>query len=110
MPNEHDELTLLTVLDVADDSLDQLRSGDGLHLQHEMRHGHPSACQGLEAGEVLLAAAWEESQVMGSKGKANKGPGILPRALGLTSTGDLIRLAMLPGPQGTSKCQVRHIL
>ncbi|KAK9833623.1 hypothetical protein WJX74_000875 [Apatococcus lobatus] len=90
-----------------DDSQQQMQSKAGLRLASEVGHGHPSACQGLQAGEMLLAAAWEESQQPGSKGTANKGPGILPRALGFTSSGDLVRLAMLPGPKGTSKCQVR---
>lgn len=98
------------LLRTADDSQQQLLSAAGLHLERRVDHDHPSACQGLEAGEVLVTAAWEESQPMGPKGGANKGPGTLPRALGLTSTGDLVRLAMLPGPKSTSACKVGQAL
>ena len=82
----------------------------GLWVASGIGPQHAAACQGLQDGEVLVSAAWEESLLAGSKGLASKGPGIIPRALVITSHGDLVRLAMLPGPQGTSRCQVCYLV
>ncbi len=99
----------MNALLVADDEPLRLLSGSGLHLSQGLGADQPAACQGLHDGESLAAAAWEESNLAGSRGSASKGPGIVPRALAITSRGDLVRLAMLPGPQSTSRCQVKRL-
>ena len=93
-------------LQSAEDAAAQLQSAAGLRLSQALGAHPPQACQGLQDGEALTAAAWEESLLAGSRGSAKKGPGIMPRALAITSYGDIVRLAMLPGPQGMSRCQV----